>query len=59
MSNTYGLSLLLGMTLACYDIYCMSDLSEEKLLSAIVQLKVNIIQYAYISHFRVNIILLF
>nr|CAH0109907.1 unnamed protein product [Daphnia galeata] len=39
MNNTYGLSLLLGVTLACYDIYCMSDFSEENLLFAIEQVK--------------------
>ncbi|XP_046656300.1 4-coumarate--CoA ligase 1-like [Daphnia pulicaria] len=39
MNNTYGLSLLLGMTLGCRDIYCLSDFSEDNLLSAIQQFK--------------------
>jgi hypothetical protein len=41
MNNTYGLSLLLGMTLGCRDIYCLSDFSEDNLLSAIQQFKVD------------------
>ena len=40
MNNTGGLSVVIGASLAHCDIYCMSDFSEEKLLSVIDRIKV-------------------
>ena len=40
MNNTGGFSVVIGASLAHCDIYCMSDFSEEKLLSVIDRIKV-------------------
>lgn len=40
MNNTGGLSTAVGSSLCHFDLYCMSDFSEEKLLDAIDRVKV-------------------
>jgi 4-coumarate--CoA ligase len=40
MNNTGGLSTAVGSSLCHFDLYCMSDFSEEKLLAAIDRVKV-------------------
>ncbi|XP_046459255.1 4-coumarate--CoA ligase-like isoform X1 [Daphnia pulex] len=39
MNNTGGLSTAVGSSLCHFDLYCMSDFSEEKLLAAIDRVK--------------------
>ncbi len=39
MNNTAGLSLAIGASLAHYDLYCLSDFSEQNLLSAFDSVK--------------------
>ncbi|EFX78399.1 hypothetical protein DAPPUDRAFT_320529 [Daphnia pulex] len=39
MNNTGGLSTAVGSSLCHFDLYCMSDFSEEKLLDAIDRVK--------------------
>jgi hypothetical protein len=40
MNNTGGLSTAVGSSLCHFDLYCMSNFSEENLLAAIDRVKV-------------------
>jgi hypothetical protein len=54
MNNTGGLSQAVGSSLCHFDLYCMSDFSEEKLLDAIDRVKVKTKHSKQIKFFQIN-----